>query len=170
MPRPWKSAGLLVLTSLTGSGLTGCATGTVHSNPAVATPGMPNIQMALDHAITRTDAAVQQLNGEPVTTLAEAPLPQVLPAELQKPIRWSYSGPLDPAARALAKSVGYQVAISGPTGRPPIMVSVSMNRLPVIDAFRTIGIQAGARASVIIRPAHHLIEVIHYAPKDIDHA
>jgi defect-in-organelle-trafficking protein DotD len=170
MPRPWKSAGLLVLTSLTGSSLTGCATGPVHSNPAVATPGMPNIQMALDRAITRTDAAVQQLNGEPVTTLAEAPLPQVLPAELQKPIRWSYSGPLDPVARALAKSVGYQITISGPTGRPPIMVSVSMNRLPIIDAFRSIGIQAGARASVIIRPAHHLIEVIHYAPKDINHA
>lgn len=170
MPRLRRSAGLLVLIGLSGFGLTGCATGQVHSNPAIVTAGMPNIQIALDRAITRTDAAVQQLNGEPVTTLADAPLPQVLPAELQKPIRWSYSGPLDPAAQALAKSVGYQITISGPTDDPPVMVSVSMNRLPIIDAFRTIGIQAGARASVIIRPAHHLIEVIHYAPKDINHA
>ena len=170
MPRLRRSARLLVLIGFAGSGLTGCATGQVHSNPAVVTAGMPNIQIALDRAITRTDAAVQQLNSEPVATLAEAPLPQVLPAELQKPIRWSYSGPLDPAVQALAKSVGYQITISGPTDSPPIMVSVSMNRLPIIDAFRTIGIQAGARASVIIRPAHHLIEVIHYAPKEINHA
>jgi len=145
-------------------GLTGCATAQPLGSPAVATPGMPNIQTALNRAIARTDAAVRQLDGVPVTELASARLPAVVPAELQQPIGWNYHGHLVPAVRALAKIVGYQAIVERARPHRPIPVAIDVHHVPVITVIRELGIQAGSSADVSIDPRTHTISVIEAAP------
>lgn len=140
-------------------GLTGCAAAPLGS-PAVATPGMPNIQAALNRAIDRTDAAVDQLNGVPITRLASARLPAVVPAELQQPIAWLYRGHLVHAVRALANIVGYQTVVERAHPHHPIPVTISAQHEPVMTVIRELGIQAGSRADVAVDPRTHTISVI----------
>ncbi|MDD2859480.1 MAG: DotD/TraH family lipoprotein [Acidiphilium sp.] len=139
--------------------LTGCAAAPLGS-PTVATPGMPNLQAALNRAIRRTDAAVDQLNGVPVVRLASAHLSGVVPAELQQPIQWTYRGYLIHAVRALAKISGYHAIVQRARHGRPIPVSVSVHHVPVITVIRELGIQAGARADVEVDPRTHTISVI----------
>lgn len=141
------------------AGLTGCAAAPL-GTPKVATPGMPNIQAALNRAIERTDAAVAQLNGVPVTELAAAHLPAVIPAELQQPIRWHYRGHLVHAVRTLAKIVGYQAIVERAHPHHPIPVTIAASHEPVMTVIRELGIQAGARADVVVDPRTHTISVI----------
>lgn len=145
-------------------GLAGCATAQPLGSPVVATPGMPNIQTALNRAIARTDAAVRQLDGVPVTELASARLPAVVPAELQQPIGWHYHGHLVHAVRALAKIVGYQAIVQRARPHRPIPVSIDVQHVPVITVIRELGIQAGSNANVSIDPRTHTISVIEAAP------
>lgn len=145
-------------------GLTGCASAPSLGAPGVATPGMPNIQAALNHAITRTDAAVRQLDGVPMTELAAARLPAVVPAELQQPIGWTYHGHLVHAVRALAKLVGYQAIVQRAKPHHPIPVSIEVHHVPVITVIRELGIQAGSNADVSIDTRTHTILVIEAAP------
>jgi hypothetical protein len=140
-------------------GLAGCAAAPLGA-PGVATTGMPNIQTALNRAITRTDDAVDQLNGTPVLRLASAPLPTVVPAELQQPIGWQYRGHLVHAVRALAKIVGWQVVVDRSKPHRPIPVSVTVSHVPVMTVIRELGIQAGNRADVTVNDRTHTIMVI----------
>ncbi len=145
--------------------LTGCASGPVPNVAAdVVTPGMPNIQVALNNAILRTKQAVDQLNGEPVMTLASARLPVALPGELQQRIRWTYQGHLGPAVRALGTLINYRVVIRHPKGVPPVLVSVHADLIPVSTVIRTFGIEAGSHATVTVIPAEQTIQVSYYEP------
>ncbi len=148
-------------------GLAGCATAQPLGASGVATPGMPNIQTALNRAITRTDAAVRQLNGVPVTELASARLPAVVPAELQQPIGWNFHGHLVPAVRALAKIVGYRAIVEHSRPHHPIPVSIDVHHVPVITVIRELGIQAGSNADVSINSRTHTISVIEAAPAKV---
>lgn len=141
------------------AGLTGCAAAPLGS-PGVATPGMPNIQSALNRAIERTDAAADQMNGTPMTQLASARLPAVIPAELQQPIQWHYRGNLVHAVRALARIVGYQTIVERSHPPQSIPVVIAAGSVPVMTLIRELGIQAGARADVSVDPRTHTISVI----------
>jgi hypothetical protein len=140
-------------------GLAGCAAAPLGA-PGVATTGMPNIQTALNHAITRTDDAVDQLNGTPILRLASAYLPSVVPPELQQPIRWHYRGHLVHAVRTLAKIVGWQAVVERSKPHHPIAVSVTANQVPVMTVIRELGIEAGNRADVTVNDRTHTIMVI----------
>lgn len=150
--------GRLFLSGLFALTLAGCAAGQ-NTYPDVATPGMPNVQAALNHAILRTDEAVAQLDGGPVAQAAATPLPAVYPAELEKPISWSYRGELAAGVRALAQSVGYQVKVVRPSGSKRVEVAVNIADLPIIDAFHALSTEAGSAATVNMDPAQHLVEV-----------
>lgn len=150
---------------LAASLLSGCASGPVPKVAAnVVTPGMPNLQVALNHAILQTDQAVDQLNGEPVMTLASARLPEALPGELQQRIRWSYQGDLGPAIRALGTLINYHVVIHHPKGVLPVTVTVHADQIPVSTVIRSLGIEAGSRATVMVIPAEQTIEVRYARP------
>lgn len=150
--------GRILLSSLFALALGGCAAGQ-NTYPDVATSGMPNVQAALNHAILRTDEAVAQLDGGPVAQAAATPLPAVYPAELEKPISWTYRGELAAGVRALAKSVGYQVKVVRPSGSKPVRVAVNIADLPIIDAFHALSREAGSAATVTVDSAQHLVEV-----------
>ncbi len=145
--------------------LAGCAAGPVPKVAAnVVTPGMPNLQIALNNAILRTDQSVDQLDGEPVMTLASARLPVALPGELQQRIRWNYEGNLGPAVQALGTLINYHVVIHHPKGVVPGLVSVHADQIPVSTVIRTLGIEAGSRATVTVIPAEQTIDVRYLHP------
>lgn len=138
-------------------GCTGCSMTAVQ--PVVETTGMPNVELALQHALAQVDADVGHLGM--MQPGQEASSVGVVPAELQKQMTLQWSGPLDGAVRRVGQTVGYQVTVQTlPDGKPlPIAIDRSGQ---AVDLLRSIGEQAGARATVAVDPLHHQITVTHH--------
>jgi defect-in-organelle-trafficking protein DotD len=139
--------------------LTGCANVTpVPTN--IATTGMPNPEFALQNSLTRVRTAMAELNGmnvaPPVTQ------PPITPGELDRPINFVWSGPLDQGVQKLARTVGYQVNVIAPPNSKPLSVSVNMSNVTTLDAFRALGTAAGTAATVVVDPQHHTVAVEHH--------
>ncbi|MBV8096127.1 MAG: DotD/TraH family lipoprotein, partial [Acetobacteraceae bacterium] len=83
---------------------------------------------------------------------------QVVPAELQKPVSLNWRGPLDEVARALANQVGYRFTVTG-QAISPIPVSVDANNQSIVDLFRSLGSQAGSRATLVVDAQNHVVAV-----------
>jgi defect-in-organelle-trafficking protein DotD len=164
MQKIWQFAVLAVVVCI----LAGCAGPLPATYPDVATPGMPNVQLALNSAIQTTIQAQDQLDQIAVAPAAVG-LPQVLPAELEKPVTWSYTGKLEPAVQALANSVGYQVQILGSPVGPPVPISVNIHDLPINDAFTAVAAEAQSQATVSVVPLNHVVQ-IQYKPPGGTHA
>jgi defect in organelle trafficking protein DotD len=147
--------------AIVGMGLLGgCVAPNVPTD--VAMTGMPNAELALRWALDQINTDMTQIGGmQPAAAIAGTASDAVVPAELQKPVRFVWSGPLDDGVRHLAASIGYAVAVSGPPHPQPILVAVNVDG-PVIGAFQALGTQAGASAIVAVDPLHHQIQVIHH--------
>lgn len=147
--------------AIVGIGLLGgCAATNVPTD--VAMTGMPNAELALRRALDQVNTDMTQIGGmQPGGAMASAAPDAVVPAELQKPVQFVWSGPLDDGVRKLAASIGYAVAVSGPQNPQPILVAVNVDG-QVIGAFQALGTQAGAIATVAVDPLHHQIQVIHH--------
>jgi defect-in-organelle-trafficking protein DotD len=85
----------------------------------------------------------------------------IVPAELQKPVRFVWSGPLDAGVKKLADTIGYTVAVFAPKNCQALAVSVSLDG-QVLSAFQALGTQAGSSATVQVDPQHHQVQVIHH--------
>ena len=139
--------------------LVGCASTNVPTD--VATTGMPNAELALRRTLDQVNADMTQIGGmQPAGYAASNPSP-VVPAELERPVQFVWSGPLDTGVKKLANSIGYSVAISGPQNPQPLNVAVNVNG-QVLGAFQALGTQAGAFATVQVDPLHHQVQVIHH--------
>ena len=86
---------------------------------------------------------------------------QVVPDALQKPIQFTWHGPLDAGVRKLAASIGYTVAVIAPPNPHPVPVSVNVQG-QVIGVFQSLGDQAGSAATVEVDPLRHSVQVIHH--------
>ena len=140
--------------------LAACATPNVPTT--VETTGMPSAELALQRAIARVNSDMTRI-GE-TSPLAYAPVPStatVVPAELQKPVEFVWTGPLDAGVRKLADSIGYTVTVTKPDNARPLAVSVNVSGR-VIGAFQALGEQAGTAATVQVDPDHHQVQVIHH--------
>ena len=91
-------------------------------------------------------------------------LQTIVPAELQRPETFAWSGPIDIGAKALADKVGYRLVVTQTIAGPsqPILVSVNMANARIVDAFEALGTAAGPRATVIVDPDRHTVEVQHH--------
>ena len=139
--------------------LAGCASANVPTD--VATTGMPNAELALRRTLNQVNADMTQIGGmQPAAYVTGASAP-VVPAELEKPVQFVWSGPLDAGVKKLANSIGYSVAVSGPQNPQPINVAVNVNG-QVLGAFRALGTQAGEIATVEVDPLHHQVQVVHH--------
>lgn len=141
--------------------LAGCAGAAVA--PDVDATGMPNAELALQRSVERVDAAVRNLGGMGAAGPSVPMAPPVIPAELRRPVTWSWSGPLDAGAKVLADRIGYRLVVSASPGAQPVDVAVSMQDARILDLFEALGTAAGARATVIVDPDHHQVEVRHNA-------
>lgn len=143
-PLPLAAAGLLIA-------LAGCA-----NKPGdridIDAEAMANPEVALLRSFDRVDRAMaaMQTSSRPG---------RVPPAELNKPIVWRWSGPMDQAAKAIAEKVGWSYAAPGPDAPPMPAVTVDANGTSVLDVLRSIGTQAGDRATLLVDPDRRIIQV-----------
>jgi len=133
--------------------LAGCSA--TPERPTIETAGMANPEVALQRSISRVDAAMATLGG---MTVARNIQSTVVPAELQKPVSLKWSGPLDEAAKALSKQVGYRFVSNGQASTP-VIVTLEVVSQPIINLFKSLGSQAGSRATVTVDAQNHLVEV-----------
>lgn len=141
--------------------LAGCAS-TPQVPTDVATTGMPNAELALHRTLDQVNAEMTQIGGmQPQGSMAAASAAPVVPDDLQKPVQFVWTGPLDAGVQKLAASIGYTVAIVGPPNPQPLPVVVNVDG-QVLGAFQALGTQAGTAATVEVDPLHHQVQVVHH--------
>jgi len=151
-----KSVTALLLLGL----LAGCAATGVASD--VGTTGMPNPELALRRALDQVNSDMTEIGGmRPGAAVAAEKTGPVVPEELQGMVDFVWNGPLDAGVEKLAASIGYAVLVSGPPEFRPLPVAVNFSG-QVLVAFRALGTQAGAAATVELDPLHHQVRVIHH--------
>jgi defect in organelle trafficking protein DotD len=138
---------------------TGC-TGLTHVPPDVAATGMPNTELALRKSMSDVDAAMAELNG--MSPPAAPARQSITTAELNRPVSFAWNGPLDAGVKTLADQIGYQVTVTGPSPGKPVAVAVKLSNVDVLAAFQALGNAAGAGATVLVDPDHHVVEVDHH--------
>jgi len=120
--------------------------------PDVDAEGIANPEVALTRTMERVGKAMADLRADRGTRT-------VLPAELQRPITWRWTGRLDEAAKALAERVGYAYAPPGPDAPAMPVVAVNVTDTPAIEVFRTLGTQAGTAATLVVDPEARIVQV-----------
>lgn len=130
--------------------LSGCAS--KPAAPDVEAEGMANPEVQLQRTLSRVAKATADLYA---TRAAERP---AVPAELQRPLTWRWSGPLDEGGRILARQLGY--AFTAPDPGPALpRVHVDAKDTPALDILKAFGAQAGDRATVAVDPQQRIVEV-----------
>ncbi len=142
-------------------GLLSACAGTPRIDPNVDAYGMPNAELALQRSITQIDAAMQDLGGMGVARSSPAPA-AVVPAELQRPQSFAWSGPIDAGAKALADRIGYRLVVTAPQDAVPVIVAVNLADVPALDLFKALGAAAGTQATVVVDPRRHQVQVQHH--------
>jgi defect-in-organelle-trafficking protein DotD len=125
------------------------------------TPGMPNPEEALLSGMQHVNAEMAelgQLTPTPVTTSAG----QVIPADLERVVSFSWNGPLDQAVAKVALRIGYTFYTTAPPDAKPVNIAIQLNSVPAYQVFRALGEEAGALATVAVDPLHHQVQVIHH--------
>jgi len=152
--RSRRAPALLVLAALAG-----CASG--GPTPEVATTGMPNPEIALRRSMEQVSQQMTQLGGlnRPAIAARRGP---VVPEELQRPVAFTWNGPLADGVRKLAETVGYAVVVSGIARPQPVVVAVNLPSTTVVEAFSALGEQAGVYATVQLDPASRTVQVVHH--------
>ena len=141
--------------------LSACA-GTPKIDLDVDAYGMPSAELALQRSIGRVDAAMLDLGGMNVTRRMSFPAGPVVATELQRPLTFTWAGPIDTGVKALADRIGYRLVVTAPENAAPVIVSVNMTDVPALDLFKAIGSSAGTQATVILDPDHHQVQVQHH--------
>ncbi len=141
--------------------LSACA-GTPKIDPDVDAYGMPNAELALQRSIGRVDAAMLDLGGMNVAGRMSTATGPAVAAELQRPLTFTWAGPIDTGVKALADRIGYRLVSTAPRDAIPVIVSVSMTDASALDLFKAIGNSAGTQATVIVDPDHHQVQVQHH--------
>lgn len=76
-------------------------------------------------------------------------------------ITLKWSGPLAPAAEAVARLVGYRFRLVGVEPVPPPTVNLDVVRRPALTVLENIGWQGGERAGVVVNERERSIEVVY---------
>lgn len=129
----------------------GCATKR-EAPQDVNAAGHANPEIALQRELRRVAATTADLYA---VRVGERP---VVPDELQRPLTWRFSGPVDVAALGLAQHFGFEFVAPDPGPALPA-VRVNAQATPAIDIFKQIGDAAGDRAQVIVDPVRRQVQV-----------
>jgi defect-in-organelle-trafficking protein DotD len=152
----------LILTTLVVSA---CAQQEVRSQSPQLVASPDKVSLMLANAADRASVALEALAAVEQSRspgIAVGPIVGA-PPELKRAVTINWVGPVEPIAKTLADRAGY---VFQPIGNPPpvpIVVSINVENQPVIDIFRSIGLQLGARADIKVDGGRKMVEV-HYAP------
>lgn len=154
----------LALIAAAGLSLSACSQEIEGNHPQlVAAPDKVSIMLAsaADRASValETLAAVEQARSPEVSV---SPIENA-PIELRRAITVNWVGPVEPIAEKLANRAGYVFQVIGTPPPVPLVVSVDVENMPVIDVLRSLGLQLGVRADIRVDGRRQMVEV-HYAP------
>lgn len=121
--------------------------------------------MMLAEAADKASLAAETLAAVEQARTPEAAITPVsnVPPKLNRAITINWVGPVEPITRQLADRSSYNFLVVGNAPPVPVVVSLDIENLPIVDALRSIGLQLGPRADVKVDANREVIE-IHYAP------
>ena len=83
------------------------------------------------------------------------------PPELQRAVTFSWSGPVEPVAADIAAWTGYTFRTIGDQPPSPIVVTLDVYNLPMVEVLRDIGLQMGTRADLKLDANRRAIEIVY---------
>ncbi len=139
--------------------LTGCHMG----KNDVAYVENDNVSIQIATAAKKASNAIIELaEVEKVKTpTTVAPMVEDVPRLLRQKMSITWNGPIAPLAKKIAARAMYGFVEIGGQYPTPILVQIDAIEAPLIDILRSIGLQAGARANIIVDVENRNIEV-HY--------
>jgi len=122
----------------------------------------PNsVDLMLADAADRATRALETLAAMETTQMPIKPIAAVpnAPQELQRAVTFDWTGPVEPLVEELTRKAGYNYGLLG--SRPPIPVTISIRAVnqPLINVFRDIGMQMGARGDLKVDANMRTIEI-----------
>ncbi|MCB9990150.1 MAG: DotD/TraH family lipoprotein [Rhodospirillales bacterium] len=129
----------------------------------VASPD--KVSMMLADAADRASVALETLAAVEQARSPEVSVSPIenAPVELRRAITVNWVGPVEPIAQKLASRSGYAFQVIGTPPPVPVVVSVNVENMPVIDVLRSLGLQLGVRGDVRVDGRRKIVE-INYAP------
>lgn len=120
-----------------------------------------SVDLMLADAADRATRALETLAAMEQTQMPIKPVATVpnAPQELQRAVTFDWTGPIEPLVEELTRKAGYQYGIIGNRPATPITVSMKATNKPLINVFRDIGIQMGARADLKVDGQSRMIEI-----------
>lgn len=161
-----KRTSLLALTASLAL-ITACSGGPNHfSNSAPQLVAAPDsVSAMLAESANRASTALETLaavESSKAPDIAVAPIGNA-PPELRRAVTVNWIGPVEPVAKTLASRAGYSFMTLGSPPPVPVVVSLNVENMPVIEILRDLGLQLGMRGDVRVDSARKVVE-IHYAP------
>lgn len=164
------ASGIAALALLVG---TGCKPPTKGTQGHQA-PGVPPVEAMVQTRIA--DSASQILDS--LTLLAKLSEQDALvkgkvtaqpaptdPALLQ-PLPMIWDGPLEPAVKTIAKSIGWRCEVTGSKPIQPVIVQIRSMDTPVQKVIESFGWQAGNNVAVMIDEGAKLLKIVYLPEND----
>lgn len=119
------------------------------------------VDLMLADAADRSTRALETLAAMEQTQMPIKPVAAVpnAPQELQRAVTFDWTGPVEPLAEELARKAGYTYGVIGAKPVAPITVTVRAVNVPLINVFRDLGMQMGARGDLKVDGEQRMIEI-----------
>lgn len=104
-----------------------------------------------------TDLGATEQAANPPQSVSSPPSPSAYGMGMTTSIDWN--GPVEPIVQQIANATHYNLKVLGKAPSIPVIVSIDAKEKPMGDVLRDIGYQAGNRASVVVFPSSHIIEL-----------
>jgi defect-in-organelle-trafficking protein DotD len=161
-----RSVSLLALLSATAVLVSACEPGypiMVHDPQLVAQPD--KVSMMLAQAADKASNALETLAAVEQKRTPDAQVPAIVgaPPELSRAITINWVGPVDQILKLSADKASYKFVSIGATPAVPVVVTIDVTNKPLIEVFRSIGLQLGARADVRVDSDSRVVE-LRYSP------
>lgn len=145
--------------SLFSLALTSCAYVPHAQKQMVAEPDTVDLMLAdaADRA-TRALETLSAMEQTQIPTPNAAIVPQA-PQELKRAVTFGWAGPVEPLVEELSRKAGYRYGVIGAQPVTPIIVNITATNQPLINVFRDVGIQMGARANLKVDAASRMVEI-----------
>lgn len=120
-----------------------------------------SVDLMLADAADRATRALETLAAMETTQMPIKPIAAVpnAPIELQRAVTFDWTGPVEPLVEELTRKAGYNYGVLG--SKPPLPITVSIRAInkPLINVFRDLGMQMGARGDLKVDANARTIEI-----------
>ncbi len=120
-----------------------------------ATVKLAETASAISQSLTNLDA-IEKNSAPPINNKL---LPYPTSNDMMQPVSVDWSGPIEPLLRRIAGLCNYSLRVIGMSPAIPVLVTISAKNTPVGYVIRDANFQAMSKASVLVYPGIHVIEL-----------